>query len=285
MYYSPYIPTIDPVILHIYGPIAVRWYSLAYIAGILVCWYQSKSLIKILKFKYNNEFSINNLTEKNFDDFIGWAVLAIIIGGRLGNVLIYDLAYYLSDPIEILKIYNGGMAFHGAIIALVVVTFTYWHKQKVSFFLISDIILSSASIGILFGRIANFVNGELYGKATNSIIGVVFYHANLADSLSLPQKNHPSQLYEAFSEGLLIYMITMYLAYKTPRLNDRGFITGTWLILYSLSRFICEFYRIPDDEISLYFITISTGQALSIITLWFGIIILSIRHRFSAHTI
>jgi phosphatidylglycerol:prolipoprotein diacylglycerol transferase len=265
MYSASFFPTIDPVILEIAGPLAIRWYSLAYIVGILFTWWQSKKLIK--KFP-------TNITDKAIEDFVPISIFSIIIGGRLGHVLIYDPAFYLANPLDILKTYEGGMAFHGAIISMAISTFIFCYKRKIHFFEVTDLTLATASFGVMLGRIANFINGEVFGRPTANAIGVIFY---TAEPMGVPR--HPSQLYEAALEGLTLLLISLYYVYKKDKLKDLGFITGLWSFLYSLFRFIVEFYREPDGIIDIIFFEISTGQFLSIIMGLVGLLILLFRKK------
>jgi phosphatidylglycerol:prolipoprotein diacylglycerol transferase len=265
MYYSPYIPTINPVILEIYGPFAIRWYSLAYITGILFCLMIAKMLIR----KYPSK-----ITEKDADDFVPLAIIAVILGGRLGHVFIYEPEYYLTHPLDIIKTYEGGMSFHGAVVSMALYSLIFCYKRKIPFLQATDLTLCGASMGIFLGRIANFINGELFGKITSSPLGVIFYTAEPAN---IPR--HPSQLYEALLEGALLLIISLWLAFKTRKLKDEGFITGVWVILYSVFRFVTEYYREPDGIVNLSFIEISTGQALSIIMAAAGFMILAFRHK------
>ncbi|MDF2965850.1 MAG: prolipoprotein diacylglyceryl transferase [Rickettsiaceae bacterium] len=267
MYSSPYIPTIDPVILEIIGPLAIRWYSLAYIAGVIFSWWISKKLIKLYPAR---------ITEQDIEDFVPITIISIVLGGRLGHVLIYDPIYYLSNPLEILKTYEGGMSFHGAVIAMAISTAIFCYKRGIHFLEITDVISTTASFGIFLGRIANFINGELFGKVTSHPIGVIFFAAEPA---GVPR--HPSQLYEALFEGALLLVITMYLAFRKEKIKDLGFITGIWSVLYSIFRFVIEFYREPDGIVDCMVFEISTGQFLSIIMGLAGLLILTCRRKFA----
>ncbi len=269
MYSSQYIPTIDPIIFHIAGPFAIRWYSLAYIAGVIFAWWHAKKLIK----SYTT--SIN---EKDIDDFIPWSIITIIVGGRLGEVLIYNPSYYFAHPLDILKTYEGGMSFHGAIIGMGIFSLCFCSIRKIPFLQATDLSLASVSFGLFFGRIANFINGELYGRITDVPWGVVFFTA-------LPEGSprHPSQLYEAILEGAVLFAITMYYIYKKKKLQDYGFITGLWCALYSIFRYVSEFYREPDGIIDLKFVEVSTGQFLSIIMFIFSLCILFFRKKLNSN--
>ena len=246
-----FINNFDPVAIQIFS-IEIRWYSLAYITGILIGWILSKKIF----------ISDPKLKEK-FDDFVTYLILGIIIGGRLGYVLFYNYDYYSSNLIEIFKIWQGGMSFHGGLIGVIVVSFLFAKKNNQNAFIYLDVVSLVAPIGIFFGRVANFINSELYGIETNIPWAVKF---NQIDNLY----RHPSQLYEAFFEGLILFFILLYFRnkgfVKTP-----GLISGLFLIFYSIFRFIIEFFRVPDEQLGYLIFNLTMGQLISIIFLLLGI--------------
>jgi phosphatidylglycerol:prolipoprotein diacylglycerol transferase len=248
-------PNIDPVILNIYGPFAIRWYSLAYVIGIIIGFENVKWLNKINLIKFS---------DKARDNILVWVITSIIIGGRLGYILLYNPSLYLNNLSDIFKLWDGGMSFHGGIIGLVIGLYIYCKKYQISFIKLSDLFSCSAPIGIFFGRIANFINGELYGRVTDFRYGVIFPTGG-----DLPR--HASQIYEAFTEGLLLYIILNLLAHKTKSLCSDGLLTGIFLSLYAIFRIIIENFREPDLHIGFIFQQITLGQLLSLPMLIIGI--------------
>ena len=241
----------DPVAFQIFS-LEIRWYSLAYIFGILFGWVYCKKIL--IKDRY-----IFNL----FDDFITYLIIGIILGGRLGYTFFYNFEYYLKNPIEILMVWNGGMSFHGGLIGVVVASKLFSIKHKINQFIFLDLVALSAPIGIFFGRIANFINSELYGRATEVPWSVQFL---LIDNI----KRHPSQLYEALFEGILLFLILRYF-FEKKFLKKPGQISGLFLILYSIFRFILEFFRSPDPQIGYLILNLTLGQLISLIFLIIGI--------------
>tara|TARA_Y100000389_G_scaffold169735_1_gene176211 strand:+ start:1480 stop:2253 length:774 start_codon:yes stop_codon:yes gene_type:complete len=241
----------DPVAFQIFS-LEIRWYSLAYIFGILFGWVYCKKIL--IKDRY-----IFNL----FDDFITYLIIGIILGGRLGYTFFYNFEYYLKNPIEILMVWNGGMSFHGGLVGVVVASKLFSIKHKINQFIFLDLVALSAPIGIFFGRIANFINSELYGRATEVPWSVQFL---LIDNI----KRHPSQLYEALFEGILLFLILRYF-FEKKFLKKPGQISGLFLILYSIFRFILEFFRSPDPQIGYLIFDLTLGQLISLIFLIIGI--------------
>ena len=240
----------DPVAFQFFS-IEIRWYSLAYIAGILLGWlYCKKILIK------------NKILLNIFDDFITYLIIGIILGGRLGYILFYDLAYFSQNLIEIFKVWNGGMSFHGGVIGVTIASLLFSKKHGMNPFIFLDLVALASPIGIFFGRIANFINSELYGRPTEIFWSVKFI---LIDDL----KRHPSQLYEALFEGLILFLILKHFT-KKNYLKKPGLISSIFLIYYSLFRFMTEFFRIPDPHIGYMFLNLTLGQFISIIFLTIG---------------
>ena len=245
-----FINNFDPVAIQILS-IEIRWYSLAYIIGIILGWFLSKKFF----------ISDPKIGEK-FDDYITYLILGIIIGGRLGYVLFYNLDFYLNNLFDILKIWQGGMSFHGGVIGIIIVTIIFAKKNYQSSFIYLDIVSLVAPVGIFFGRIANFINSELYGIETNVPWAVKFIQV---DNLN----RHPSQLYEAFFEGILLFIILIYFKNKNFA-KTPGFISGLFLIFYSIFRFSIEFYRVPDEQLGYLFLDLTMGQLISLFFLIFG---------------
>ncbi len=250
-----YIHNLDPILFDL-GFFTIRWYSLAYIFGILIGWWLGKKIIS-LKFD-NSDFKFN---VKEFDNLITYLIISMIAGGRLGYILFYNFSYYLSNPINVFKIWQGGMSFHGALIGIILGTYFFSLKKNIKLFLLLDIIACVAPIGIFFGRIANFINGELIGKPTNMFMGVVFPQI---DKIA----RHPSQLYEAFLEGLFLFLILIFIILKKD--YKLGTCSYMFLILYGCFRVFSEFFREPDIQVGYLFNFISMGSILSILMILAG---------------
>ena len=252
-----FINNFDPVAIEILS-FEIRWYSLAYIVGILLGWYFAKRIF--LKSKIKDKF----------DDYITYLIIGLVLGGRLGYILIYDLNYYLSNSLEIFKIWNGGMSFHGAVIGIIVASVIYSKKNNDNTFEYLDVVAIVSPIGIFFGRIANFINSELYGLETSVPWAVQFIRI---DSLY----RHPSQLYEAVLEGVVLFGILIYFWTK-DYLKSPGKISALFLIFYSIFRFITEYYRLPDIQLGYLFLNLTMGQFLSLIFLITGIFLFYIKN-------
>jgi len=245
-----FINNFDPVAFQILS-LEIRWYSLAYIIGIILGWLYCKK--KLIKDRY-----ILCL----FDDFITYLIIGVILGGRLGYALFYNLKYYLENPLEILMVWNGGMSFHGGLIGVIIATQLFSYKHKINHFVLLDLVALSAPIGIFFGRIANFINSELIGRATDLPWSVQFI---LIDNI----KRHPSQLYEAFFEGIILFLLLGYFFNKNY-LESPGKISALFLIFYSLFRFFAEFFRSPDPQIGYLILDLTLGQLISVLFLTTG---------------
>ena len=246
-----FINNFDPVVIQIFS-LEIRWYSLAYIFGILFAWvYCKKILIKDKKIS------------KLFDDLISYVIIGIILGGRLGYVLFYNAKYYLNNLIEIPMIWLGGMSFHGGLIGVLIATIIFSNKYNINKYIFLDLISASAPIGIFFGRISNFINSELYGRETDALWSVVFIKV---DNIS----RHPSQIYEAALEGLILFFIMFFFTKKNYILKP-GLISSLFLIFYSLFRFFVEFFRVPDEQLGIIFLNFSMGQILSLIFFSLGL--------------
>ena len=253
-----FINNFDPVALEIFS-LEIRWYSLAYIFGILVGWILSKKL-----------FIQNIKIKKNFDDFLTYIIIGIIFGGRLGYIFLYNINYYLNNPLDIFKIWQGGMSFHGGLIGIILASIIFAKKNNQNAFLYLDIVALVAPIGIFFGRIANFINSELYGTITNAPWAVIFIQID-----NFPR--HPSQLYEALLEGIFLFLLLIY--FKNKFLNKPGVISALFLIFYSIFRFFVEFYREPDEQLGYIFFNLSMGQVISLIFLLSGILLFYLKNE------
>ena len=249
-----FINNFDPVAFNFFS-IEIRWYSLAYIFGIIIGWVYSKKYLI-------NDKSILNI----FDDFITYLIIGVILGGRLGYILFYNLDYYLNNLNEVLMLWKGGMSFHGGVIGVVISTILFSKKHNINPFTFLDLIAVVAPIGIFLGRIANFLNSELYGKETEIFWSVIYPKI---DNLT----RHPSQIYEAIFEGLILFLI-LNLLVKKNLLDKKGLISSCFLIFYSLFRFVLEFFREPDPQIGYLIINMTMGQILSLILFIIGISLL-----------
>lgn len=247
------LPNLDPTAFSI-GPLAIRWYSLAYISGILF------TLFWIKKCNQKNQL----MSKEAYDDWLFWAVLSIILGGRIGYVLFYNFAYFIENPLQIFAVWQGGMSFHGGLLGAILGMFLFSKKYKINFLKLTDCLSVAAPIGLFFGRISNFINMELYGRPTNANYGIIFPNAG-----NFPR--HPSQLYESFLEGLLSFIILIIL-YKYTKISKKcGFLSGLFLILYGFFRIIIENFREPDEQIGFLFKSFTMGQFLSLPIVIFGV--------------
>ena len=244
-------PSIDPVIFS-FGLIQVRWYSLAYIFGFL---------IGVFLIKRINQNKIKN---KIIDDFFIWSIIGVILGGRIGYILFYNVNTFLLNPIEIFFIWKGGMSFHGGLIGIIISMIFFSRKNSINFFYLSDLVSIVAPIGLFLGRIANFINVELYGRITDFPFAVIYPTID-----KFPR--HPSQLYEALFEGLILFIILFFFNRKKIDKNS-GIITGLFLIYYGIFRTLIEFLREPDSHLGLFFGFVSMGQLLSLPLVAIGIL-------------
>lgn len=248
-------PEIDPVIVHVYGDLAIRWYGLAYVVGLLLGWRYCLRLAGRPP---------HLATPEIVDAFFIWAVLGVVAGGRLGSILFYNPGHYLSNPFEILFIWRGGMSFHGGLLGVLVAMVLHAKRQEIPLRALSDIVCAAAPIGLFFGRIANFVNSELYGRPTDVSWAMVFP----ADPLQLPR--HPSQLYEAGLEGLVLFCV-LYFLIRRGALQRPGLVSGGFLAGYALARMAVELFRQPDANIGFLLGGATMGQLLSLPMLFAGV--------------
>ena len=250
----------DPVLID-FGILQIRWYSLAYIFGILAGWWYGKVIIrkKVLDSNQNNYL-------KNFDDLIVYIIIGVVVGGRLGYVIFYDPTFYLENILEIFKLWNGGMSFHGGLIGVIMGVYIFSNLKNLNYKIYFDTVSCVAPIGIFLGRIANFINGELYGTPTEKSWGIIFPEV---DNLT----RHPSQIYEALLEGFVLFIILNFLV--TKKNTSHGLISSSFLILYGTFRIISEQFREPDEHMGYIFGYLSMGSLLSIIMIIFGLLLFS----------
>lgn len=256
VYVIPY-PAIDPVLFEI-GPFALRWYALAYIAGLVLGWrYVRRLIVEAPRVG----------TRTDADDFLVWATLGVVLGGRLGYVLFYRPGYYLADPLAVLRIWQGGMSFHGGILGVAVAIFFFARRRGLGLLAFGDLIAGAAPIGLFFGRIANFINGELYGRVSDVPWAMVFPRGG-------PVPRHPSQLYEAALEGLLLFAV-LHLLWRQEALRRRpGLLGGVFLAGYALARALAELFREPDAYIGFLWGGTTMGQLLSLPMLAAGAVLI-----------
>jgi len=254
-----FINNFDPVAFQILS-FEIRWYSLAYIIGIVIGWTLCKKIF------------IKNLDiNEKFDDYITYLIIGIILGGRIGYIIFYNFSYYLDNVLDIFKIWQGGMSFHGGLLGVIVSSYIFAKKYNQNPFSYLDQVSLVAPIGIFFGRLANFINSELYGKVSDMPWSVIFIKV---DNLS----RHPSQLYEAILEGIILFLILIYFINRNY-LKKPGLISGLFLIFYSLFRFIIEFFRIPDEQIGYLIFNLTMGQIISLVFALIGITIFYLKYE------
>ena len=243
-------PAIDPVLVS-FGPVAVRWYALAYIAGILLGWFYARALIR-------NEALWGGsapLSQPDFDDFVLWATLGVVLGGRAGYVLFYNSAFFAEYPLEAFQIWKGGMSFHGGFLGVVAAVILFARARGISILSLGDLACAVGPIGLFFGRLANFINAELWGRPSDVPWAFVFPGAG-------PLPRHPSQLYEAALEGLLLFAVLALLIRKGA-LQRPGLIVGVFALGYGLARIFAEFFREPDPQLGFLWGGFTMGMLLS----------------------
>lgn len=249
MYSGIAFPQIDPVVFQ-FGFFAIRWYSLAYIFGLIGAWGLARQMSK---------YSGSVFTILKIDDFLLWATIGVVLGGRLGYVLFYNAHYYYEFPWQILAVWQGGMSFHGGLLGVIIVTTLFSYKRKIPILVMGDILVCVAPLGLFLGRLANFANGELFGRVTTNVPWAMIF------PLGGPEPRHPSQLYEAALEGLLLFLILNSVWWGISRFRkQQGFVTGLFFILYGIFRFCIEFTREPDAHLGLIWCHLSMGQILCV---------------------
>ena len=246
-------PNIDPVAISL-GPLAIRWYALAYIVGLVLGW---RLLLRLVR------LPDPPMSKIDVDDFVTWAIAAVIIGGRLGYVTFYNFDYFSSHPLEILYVWQGGMSFHGGLIGVIVAEVLFSRQRKLPLLRVADMVAVAAPLGLFFGRVANFVNAELFGRVTEVSWGVIFPTGG-------PLPRHPSQLYEAGLEGIVLFALVYWL-YSRPQIRAKpGLVAGAFLVGYGAIRFRTELVREPDAHIGLLSLGSTMGQWLSLPVLAVG---------------
>ena len=254
-----FINNFDPVAFQILS-FEIRWYSLAYILGIVIGWILCKKI-----------FIKNSDINEKFDDYIAYLIIGIILGGRIGYIIFYNFSYYLDNIFDIFKIWQGGMSFHGGLLGVIVSSYIFAKKNNQNPFFYLDQVSLVAPVGIFFGRLANFINSELYGTVSSAPWSVIFIKV---DNLS----RHPSQLYEAFLEGIILFLILIYFVNK-DYLKKPGLISGLFLIFYSLFRFFVEFFRVPDEQIGYLLLNLTMGQIISLVFASIGITLFYLKNE------
>jgi phosphatidylglycerol---prolipoprotein diacylglyceryl transferase len=259
-------PNFDPVLIQL-GPFAIRWYALAYIAGILIGWLYARALIRNGRLWGGRA----PMTVTDIDDFIVWVTLGIILGGRIGYVLFYNPAYFAEHPLEALELWKGGMSFHGGFTGCIVAVVLFAKRRGIPILSLGDVTCAVGTIGVMLVRLANFINGELWGRPSDVPWAMVFPGGG-------PLPRHPSQLYEAGLEGLLLFAV-LGLLIRAGALKRPGLIIGAFAIGYALARSFCELFREPDAQLGFLWNTVTMGTLLSVPLLLFGIVLIVIALR------
>jgi phosphatidylglycerol---prolipoprotein diacylglyceryl transferase len=274
MLFAYWVDNLSPFLIRFSGDFGIRYYGLAYMLGFLAAWW----LLHLYHRRGRSPFGANTIA-----DLMSYIVVGVLVGGRLGYFLLYQPTTLWSHPLELFRVWDGGMASHGGFAGVMVALWWWAHRQRVPFFHVSDLVVSTAPLGLLFGRVANFINGELWGKATRVKWAVIFPKSASPDTpLHLILPRHPSQLYEAALEGVLLFAIMQWRVWRTNVLRDEpGRLSGEFLICYALVRMFCELFREPDEGVSALF-GLSRGTFYSIFLIAAGIaLILRARRRTS----
>lgn len=251
-------PHIDSVAFSL-GSLSIHWYAISYVAGIALGWVYLRYFVRT--------HALLHIKEKTIDDLITWAIIGILLGGRLGYILFYNPFYYWQNPLTIFMTWQGGMSFHGGVLGVILAFWFYSKKKRVSFLTLLDLGALAAPLGIFLGRIANFINGELYGRITNVSWSILFPHGGY-----LPR--HPSQIYEACGEGLVLLILLNVLAWKSSLIYKPGKLAGIGMIAYAIMRSFLELFREPDAGSGYYWAHFTKGQLLSIPLLLIGLYLL-----------
>ena len=251
-------PAFDPVLVHI-GPFALRWYALAYITGILLGWLYARAIIRAERLWGGPP----PMTVADFDDFVLWATLGVILGGRIGYVLFYNPAHFAANPVDIVQLWKGGMSFHGGFVGVVLAVALFARRRRIPFLSLADVSCAVYPIGHFLGRIANFINGELWGRVSDVPWAMVFPGGG-------PLPRHPSQLYQAVFEGLLLLLVLAWLV-RQGALKRPGLVTGAFALGYGLLRCFCELFREPDAQLGFLWGGLTMGMLLSVPLMLAGI--------------
>jgi phosphatidylglycerol---prolipoprotein diacylglyceryl transferase len=271
MFVLPVIPfpAVNPILISI-GPFSVRWYALAYIVGIIAGWFYARAIISSERLWGGPA----PFTVTDFDDFVVWITLGIILGGRIGYVLFYNLPHFAENPMEILRLWNGGMSFHGGVLGCIVAIVLFAIRRGIPALSLGDVTAAVAPIGLFLGRIANFINGELWGRPTDVPWAMVFPHGG-------PVPRHPSQLYEATLEGIVLFIVLALLV-RFGALKRPGVVTGVFAIGYGAARITCEFFREPDVQLGFLWGGLTMGMLLCIPLILAGIAVLVVAFKRTA---
>ncbi len=253
-------PAIDPVLINI-GPLAIRWYALAYIAGIFLAWWYAKRLVNDARLWGSSGAPLKGA---DLDDFVVWAALGVVVGGRLGYVLFYDLEHYLQQPGDILAVWHGGMSFHGGFLGMMLAMALFARSRNIPAWSLIDVVATGVPFGLFFGRLANFINGELWGRTSDVPWAMVFPNAG-------DVARHPSQLYEAGLEGIALFIVIRIATHRFHKLATRGFVSGVFCAGYGVARTFVEFFREPDAQIGYIAGNFTLGMLLSLPMILFGI--------------
>ena len=240
-------PRIDPNLLEI-GPFAIRWYALAYVAGLLLGW---RYMLRL------NSSRAHMTTSEVIDELLVWAIVGVVLGGRLGYVVFYNPSFYMENPLQIFAVWRGGMSFHGGLLGVTLTMVWFAKRRHLELLRLSDLVSCAVPLGLFFGRIANFINGELFGRVTDVPWAMTFPHGG-------PLPRHPSQLYEAVLEGIVLFALLAWLAWHKGALQKTGMLTGVYLLGYALARVSIEFVRQPDAQIGFLPLGTTVGQWLSV---------------------
>lgn len=261
-------PDINPVAISI-GPISIKWYGLAYMSGLLLGWLYVRHLLSTPSLWKNN---IAPMTAERVDDLLLYITLAVILGGRLGQVLLYDPGYYAEHPLEVLQIWHGGMSFHGALIGSGIAILLFGRHFNVSARSVMDLCCAAVPFGLIFGRIANFINSEHWGRVTDASLGMVFPNGG-------PEPRHPSQLYEAALEGVVMLILMRVMTHSVFGLKRPGLVAGVWLVWYAIARAICEIFREPEPVHMLNIGPFTAGQFYCLPMLLLGLYLIATARR------
>jgi phosphatidylglycerol---prolipoprotein diacylglyceryl transferase len=231
-------PNIDPVIVNL-GPLSLHWYGLGYVAGIMFAWWYGKRLVGNMRLWRDNAPPMTTL---DLDDFVLWAALGVVLGGRIGHIFFYDFAKYAADPLSIFYVWKGGMSFHGGFLGMVIAMILFARRRAINVWSLFDTISCAAPVGLGLVRLANFINSELWGRVTDAPWGVIFPNGG-------PLPRHPSQIYEAALEGLFLFLAMRLLSHSLLKLRNPGFVAGAFVALYGFFRILVETVRQPDLQL------------------------------------
>lgn len=231
-------PDIDPVLISI-GPLAIHWYGLGYVVGILFAWWYSRKLASTPRLWANDTPA---MTPEHLDDFVVWAAVGVVAGGRIGYILFYDFARYIANPLDMLAIWEGGMSFHGGLLGVILAMILFARRRSVPTWSLFDVVAAGVPVGLGLVRVTNFINSELWGRPTDVPWAFVFPNGG-------PEPRHPSQLYEAGLEGIVLFLVLVWLVWGPKKLKTPGFVGGAFICGYGLSRITVEFFRVPDPQL------------------------------------